>query len=150
MQVTSPQPIDQFRLLLQQGRFPSRDNDEKKFIKKISTQEDNFDYVYDIYKLPEGFRAEFRFGVFGYGDVDKLSDYIKDAFPGKELKLVKLSELDGEAYSFDRQTCNRISMLAENTYILLVEDPEFNNSLEYKLYKALVAAKQEVSSTCED
>lgn len=146
MTINAAQSVKPFRFPIQQGRFPLRGDNEERFTKRISSKEGRFEYVYDVYKLPEGFRAEFSFGVFGYEDVDKLSDRVKSAFPGKELRLVKLSELEGEFYSYEKATGERRPMLAKDTYILLVEDPEFKNTPEANLARIMFEATQKLNT----
>ena len=102
-----------------------------------------YETVYDVYKLPDGFRAEFQCGVFGFGDIDKLSDTTKEQYKGKELRLVHLSDLEGEAYAHDKNTGDKIPQLG-NVYILLVEDKDVPKSNFAKIvYFVMQGLKQE-------
>ena len=104
-----------------------------------------YETVYDVYKLPDGFRAEFQCGVFGFGDIDKLSDTTKEQYKGKELRLVHLSDLEGEAYTHDKNTGDKIPQPG-NVYILLVEDKDVPKS---NFAKIIYFARQELKQEKE-
>ena len=102
-----------------------------------------YEAVYDVYKLPDGFRAEFQCGVFGFGDIDKLSDGTKEQYKGKELRLVHLSDLEGEAYIYDKNTGDKISQPG-NVYVLLVEDKDVpKGNIAKAIYFAIQGLKKE-------
>ena len=115
--ISSP---SQFRVPLQQGRFP-----HKGVFPHVKDVEDgSVETVYDIHHLPDGFVATFENGVFDTDDVSSLSKHIKSQYSGRKLKLVPLSELNCEVYYCDRTTGEKRCCLRDPqlTFILLVED----------------------------
>ncbi len=106
-----------------------------------------YETVYDVYNLPDGFRAVFDHGVFGHGDVSQLGQY-REQYAGKELRLVPLSELKGEKYTYDKSTGTEVPGSRTDTskhFVLLVEDKEVPNggNLAKAMYFAMQAMKEE-------
>ena len=132
---------------LQQKRF-SHDIGSKKTGSKGDRSVER-ETVYNIHHLPDGFVADFEEGIFSTSDVSNLSDLIRERYKGKELRLVPLSELEGEAYYYNKSTGEREASLADpnNLFILLVENKDIPNGDAAKgLYFATQAIKNQDSN----
>ena len=137
------------RLPLQEGRFsPLRRISSRHEPQPLATHDS--ETVYSVCKLPDGFRAVFDHGVFNHGDVSKLTDFHRERYSGKELRLVPLSELDGEASHHNKSTGVSTPFTpTEPVYVLLVEDKEIpdGDSSAKAIYFLTQAMKEE---SCPD
>ena len=133
------------KIPLQEGRFSHSPRISSRQEPHTLAAQDS-ETVYSVYKLPDGFRAVFDYGIFRHGDVTRLSDFHREQHPGKELKLVPLSELDGEVFDFNNRTGIKTPAPLEPTlYVLLVEDKEIpDGTLAKSIYFATQGLKETI------
>lgn len=137
------------RISLQQGRFPhSRD----PFSSSPQGNAENIETVYEIFNLPDGFKAVFDHGTFNHGDVSDIADFYRETYSGKELRLVPLSELDGEVSYYNKSTGVSTPFTSpEAVYVLLVEDKEVpNGDLAKSIHFAMQGLKGKAFPTEEN